>query len=82
MVSNMVLFKKPTANRFASLTDSLRGDPNLVEGLLSLLLEEIGSGAALLAKIDVLVVILRREVGLRIICVNEGTGWKEEKAVA
>ena len=47
----MVFFKKPTTNRFASLTDSLRGDPNLVEGLLSLMLleEGKGSGAALLA---------------------------------
>ena len=58
----MVFFKKPTANRFASLTDSLNGDPNLAEGLLSL----VGSGAALLAKMDVDVAMLR-------VCVDGGT---------
>ncbi len=52
----MVFFKKPTANRFASLTDSLNGDPNLAEGLLS----EDGSGAALLAKVDVVDVAMLR----------------------
>jgi len=34
-VSNSVFLRKSTANLLASLMGSLRGEPNLVEGLLS-----------------------------------------------
>ena len=44
-MSKTVFLRKPIANRLASLTESLRGEPNFVDGLLS----ERSSGAVLLA---------------------------------